>query len=105
MAARLYSQLRPQVNRGQPERGGAADAGGHSDKPPPRLRHGFDPPGQDLAVQRAVAKFGARASPTGEDRAGVGNCQREAVAEGDAHHAILREGVHSLQSGLALAVV
>jgi len=81
---------------------GVAIAGSHGYEPPLRLRQDFDTPGQHLALQRAVAEPAFPAEPKGKDRAGVGHRQGEAFAKGDAHHAILREGVDQLRSRLRL---
>jgi len=46
------------------------DAGGNGDEPPPRFRQDFDPPGQHLARQRAVAArdpFGSAYLPCRQD--------------------------------------
>jgi len=77
-------------------------AGGHGNEPPSQFRQGFDPPGQHLARGRAVAELAVPVAPKGKDRAGVGHRQGEARAEGDAHHAIIRERVDPLRSELAL---
>jgi len=71
-------------------RRGVAVAGGRCEKPAPRLRQGFDAPGQHPARQRAVSERAVLAVPNRKDRAGIGHREGEAVAERDARHAIQR---------------
>jgi len=51
------------------QREGVVMASSHGDNPPPCLRLGFNPPRQDLALQRAMAEPG---EPKGKHRAGAG---------------------------------
>ena len=81
-----------------------AVASGYVDETLPRLRQSFDLPGQHLNLQRAAAEPAFPAGPKRKDHAGVGHRQGEAIAEGDAHHAILQEGVNPLRRRLILGL-
>ena len=63
------------------QREGVTFACSNGDKPAPRLRQGFDSPGQHLGLQRAVAKCAIPAVPKRKYGAGVGHRQGEPQAE------------------------
>ena len=84
------------------QREGVVAAGGHGNEPALSLSQAIDPPGQHLGLQRAVAERTTPAVPNRKDGAGVGHCQGEPEAEGDAQHAILRERLDPLKSQLRI---